>query len=155
MIAIVLSAYALGIIAGFIAVRITAFRAIWSRIIRTQTLAVASVVALTSVWALNSWNDILWPILISLCSAVMLAIGIAVTRGPRRAGRGALLAWTGMPNTGFFVLPFAAALVGAPGVIAAVLMDRIGTPVWAVMTMLARRDAPIQQRTHTAKCLSS
>ena len=150
MIATVVGAYALGTILGLISVRISRFRAIWSRIIRTQILAVASIASVTSVWTMNSWNDILWPALLTVAMAVILVLGIAVTKPPLRGGRGGLLAWTGMANTGFFVVPVASALVGAPGVIAGVLMDRISTPVWAMMTHLLRRDAPIQQRTHTA-----
>lgn len=150
MIEIVLGAYALGTVLGLISLRVVAFRAIWSRFIRAQTLAVASLVSVTSVWAMNSWADILWPAMITVCFAVILAVAIAITRPPRRSGRGAILGWTGMANTGFFVLPVATALAGPPGAIAAVLVDRVSMPVWASMTWLARREAPIQQRTHTA-----
>lgn len=150
MIAIVIGAYALGTLLGLISLRIVAFRAIWSRFIRAQTLAVASIVSVTSVWAMNSWSDILWPALLTVSFAIILAVSVAITRSPGRIGRGAMLGWTGMANTGFFVLPMATALVGAPGAIAAVLMDRISMPVWATMTWLARRGAPIRQRTHTA-----
>ena len=91
MIATVVGAYALGTILGLISVRISRFRAIWSRIIRTQILAVASIASVTSVWAMNSWNDILWPALLTVAMAVILVLGIAVTKPPLRGGRGGLL----------------------------------------------------------------
>ena len=150
MTVVVLLAYAIGVILGLIALRVERFRLAWSHIIRTQLLLVAVLISVTAVWQIDSLSDVTWPLLIVLAAGVLLAVSLLTTKGEGRAGRATMYAWSAVPNTAFFVLPVAAATVGPVGVIVAVLLDRLGAPLWAIYTWLLRKDAPQRQRKRTS-----
>jgi hypothetical protein len=59
-------------------------------------------------------------------------------------------AWAATPNTSFWVTPVAAVLMGSPGAVVAVLVDRLAAPLWAVFIWFLRRDAPRPQRRVTS-----
>jgi len=150
MTVVVLLAYAIGVILGLIALRVERFRLVWSHIIRTQLLLVAILISVTAVWQIQSLSDVIWPLLIVVAAGVLLGVSLLTTKGERRAGRASLYAWSAMSNSAFFVLPVAAATVGPTGVVVAVLLDRLGAPLWAVYTWLLRKDAPRKQRKRTS-----
>jgi hypothetical protein len=147
---VVLLAYALGAGLGLLAARSAGLARVWPRLVRAQLLAASVVLSVAAAWRLRGLEDVLWPVLIAAVFAVILVVALATTRGPRRGGVGTLRAWSATANTSFFVIPAAAALGGPEALVVAVLMDRLGTPLWAVYIALLRRDAPHPQRASTS-----
>ncbi len=147
----VLIAYMVGAWAGLIAPRRPWLASAWPRMVRLQVLAGSWLLSLSAAWRLQGVADLLWPGLIAAVLVVLLAIAWAVTpSGDGRSGRAALRAWAASPNTGFFVIPIAAILVGSAGVVIGTLADRLGAAVLAFSTWLLRRDAPIPQLPRTS-----
>jgi predicted permease len=143
---VVLAAYALGAALGLWASRRPSLERTWPRYVRAQLLVASVVLSVSAAWRLTSVQDVVWPLCVVAVCGVLLGLGLLLTRGERRAGRAVLWAWTGTPNTGFFVVPFAAAFGGPTALLVGVLADRLGAPLWAVYVHLLRRDAPIPQR---------
>ena len=79
----------------------------------------------------------------------MLGVSLA-TRGRRSRGASALEAWAVSPNSGFWVVPAAAAFAGSAGTMIAVLANVITTVWGGVCVHLMRRDAPLRQRRATS-----
>jgi predicted permease len=117
--------------------------------VRVQLLAAAVALSITSVWRLQGVAELLWPLFVALSFATLLLVALWTTRGPRRPGRAALQTWSATANTGYFVVPVAAALAGPAGVVLAVVTDRVCSPVWATYIALMRHSAPIPQRRRT------
>jgi hypothetical protein len=131
MSAAVLIAYAIGAVLGLLAARIPAFGRVWPVIVRIQILAAAITLSIVSVWRIDNVGSILWPVLIALSAAAVFAVAIATAHGPSREAHAVLQAWSANANTAFFVIPVGAALAGPAGATAAVLADRIATPLYA------------------------
>ena len=147
---VILAAYALGAVSGLLAARSPRLSRTWPRLVRAQILAAAVVLSVAAAWRLTGIEDVAWPLLMMAVFAVLLAVSLVVTGGPRRGGVASLAAWSATSNTGFFVIPVSAALGGPEGLLVAVLLDRFGTPLWAVYVWLLRRDAPRPQRRRTS-----
>jgi hypothetical protein len=145
----ILIGYAIGGSLGFAATRSERLARVWPRLVRAQILGASVVLATVAAWRLAGIDDVLWPLLMVAVYAVMLVVALLTTSGERRAGRATLRTWSAMSNTGFFVIPFAAAFGGPSAVLIAVLIDRFGAPLWAVYIHLLRRDAPRQQKAFT------
>lgn len=147
---VILAAYVVGVTLGLWASRHPSLAVVWPRVVRAQLLAASIVLSVAAAWRLTGVQDVLWPLLIVLVFAVVLSVSLLLTRGERRLGRGTLRAWTATANTGYFVVPLTAAFGGPAALLAAVLIDRFGAPLWAVYVHLLRRDAPIPQARRTS-----
>ena len=147
---VVVLAYAVGAGLGLLASRSDGLARVWPRLVRAQVLVASVVLSVAAAWRLRGLQDVLWPVLIAAVFVVILVVGLATTHGPRRGGVGTLRAWSATANTSFFIIPAAAALGGPEALVVAVLMDRLGTPLWAVYIALLRRDAPRPQRASTS-----
>ncbi len=143
---VVLAAYAFGALLGWSASRRPSLERTWPRYVRAQLLVASVVLSVSAAWRLTGVQDVVWPLAVVAVCGVLLALALLLSRGERRAGRAVLWAWTGTPNTGFFVVPFAAAFGGPTALLVGVLADRLGAPLWALYVGLLRRDAPIPQR---------
>lgn len=143
---VVLAAYAFGALLGWSASRRPSLERTWPRYVRAQLLVASVVLSVSAAWRLTGVQDVVWPLAVVAVCGVLLVLALLLSRGERRAGRAVLWAWTGTPNTGFFVVPFAAAFGGPTALLVGVLADRLGAPLWALYVGLLRRDAPIPQR---------
>lgn len=150
MSAVVLVAYLLGAFLGLLAIRVEAFGRVWPVIVRTQMLLAAVFLSVAAVWRIDSIEGVVWPVLMALAIAVLTLVAWATQRGPNRGPHAVLQVWASNANTGFFVIPIAAALGGPAGALAGVLMDRIATPLYASWTAVLRRGAPTRQRRRTS-----
>jgi hypothetical protein len=146
----VLIGYAIGIVLGLLAARVAAFGRIWPVIVRIQILVAAITLSIVSVWRIDNVGSVLWPVLMALSAVVIFAVAWLTTRGGNRDAHAVLQAWSANANTAFFVIPVAAALAGPAGATAAVLMDRIATPLYAFWIHLLRKGAPVPQRRRTS-----
>jgi predicted permease len=147
---VVLAAYAVGAGLGLWAARRPSLAVVWPRVVRAQLLVASIVLSVAAAWRLTGVQDLAWPLGIVAVFVVVLGVSLALTTGERRLGRGTLRAWTATSNTGYFVIPLTAALAGPAGLLVAVLVDRLGSPLWAVYIHLLRRDAPTRQRLRTS-----
>lgn len=144
-------AYTLGIVLGLVAARISAFAAIWSTIVRVQVLAAALSLSIVVVWQIDDLDSVLWPALLSSVMVMMTLVAWIRNKGePSRLAHASLHTWAANSNTAYFAIPIAAALAGPGAAGAAVLMDRISTPLYAFWVWALRRDAPRQQRRRTS-----
>jgi predicted permease len=150
MSAAVLIAYAIGVSLGLLAARVTAFGLVWPSIVRAQTLLASILLSIVAVWRIDSVASVLWPVLMAVAIAIIAVVAWLTCHGPDRDAHAVLQAWTANSNSGFFVIPVAAALGGPAGAQAAVLMDRMAIPVYAVWTHVLRRQAPQPQRRATS-----
>ena len=147
---VVLIAYAIGVALGLLAARRTSFGRVWPHIVRSQTLIAAIVLSIASVWRIDSIDGVVWPLLMTLAMVLISLFSWLTWHGPNRAAHATLQTWAASANTAFFVIPIGAALGGPAGATAAVLMDRMATPLYALWIHLLRRGAPRQQRRRTS-----
>jgi predicted permease len=117
--------------------------------LRGQILATAVLLSLFSAWQLETRDSLLAPAALAATAAATLLASLA-TRGGRSRGQAALEAWAALPNSGFWVIPAAAALIGPAGVALATLADRVGAAHVAFSVHLLRKDAPTPQQRRTA-----
>ena len=150
MSAAILAAYVLGVTLGLLAARSGRFGRVWPTIVRTQIVVAAAALSVASVWGIEGVAGILWPTLMMLAICVLFLVSYLTCQDPPRAARSSLQAWAANANTSFFVIPVAAALAGPEGAAAAVLMDRLAVPLYALWTHLLRREAALPQRRHTS-----
>jgi predicted permease len=150
MSAAVLFAYAVGIVLGLLAARVPAFGRVWPVIVRVQILVAAITLSVVAVWRIDNVGSVLWPVLIALSAAAIFAVAWLTAREPNRDAHAVLQSWSANANTAFFVIPVAAALAGPAGATAAVLVDRIATPLYAYWIHLLRKGAPVPQRRRTS-----
>jgi hypothetical protein len=121
----------------------------WPVVLRVQILVTSATLSLVAAWRLTSLGQLLGPL--ALAAGLWLMLGAALaTRGRRSTGEGALEAWAVSPNSGFWVVPAAAAFAGSAGTMIAVLGNVITTAWGAVAIHLMRRDAPVRQRRATS-----
>lgn len=148
---VVVLAYALGGALGVLSARSTRLEASWRVIIRGQILLASVFVSLLAAWRLADIGDLLWPVLAALLALVVIAAAWFVTPpGPDRPGRAALRGWSTSPNGGFWVIPVATSVAGAPGAVIAVLADRVVVFLFSGLTWVLRRYAPRPQRVRTS-----
>lgn len=140
-------AYALGIALGLVAARLSAFATIWSSIVRAQVLAAALSLSVVVVWQIDNLDSVLWPAMLSSAMVIMTLVAYIFNRNkPARLAHASIQTWASNSNTAYFAIPIAAALAGPGAAAAAVLMDRISTPLYAFWVWALRKDAPLQQR---------
>ncbi len=121
----------------------------WPVVLRTQILLTSATLSLAAAWRLTSARELLGPIALAAGLWVLLGATVA-TRRARSGGEAALESWAVSPNSGFWVVPAAAAFAGSAGTMIAVLAVVI-TSLWgAVCVHLMRRDAPVRQRRATS-----
>ncbi len=147
---VIITAYFAGAFAGVLSTRIDKLEKMWSRLVRAQLLLATIALSVVAVWRLEGVQEFLWPLAMIGAYGVLLAASVAASPGAGRAGGAAMRAWAATSNISFWVTPVAAALMGSPGVVVAVLVDRLGAPLWAVFIWLLRRDAPRPQRRVTS-----
>jgi hypothetical protein len=122
---------------------------VWPIALRVQILVTSASLSLVAAWRLTSASELVGPL--ALSAGLWLMLGAAlVTKGRRSAGEGSLEAWAVSPNSGFWVVPAAAAFAGSTGTMIAVLANVITTAWLAVAVHLMRRDAPFRQRRATS-----
>jgi predicted permease len=122
---------------------------VWPVVLRVQILVTSATLSLVAAWRLTSAGQLVGPL--ALAAGLWLMLGAALaTRGRRSAGEGALEAWAVSPNSGFWVVPAAAAFAGPTGTMIAVLANVITTVWGAVAVHLMRSDAPVRQRRATS-----
>ncbi|MFN8079016.1 MAG: hypothetical protein U0Q19_05575 [Kineosporiaceae bacterium] len=146
----VIGAYLVGAVTGWFAQRQERLATVWPVLVRAQIMLASVLLSVVAAWRLSTVAEMVWPGLMVAAFAVLLASSYASTPAPQRAGVSALRAWTAFPNTSYFGIPVAGALAGPAGVGAAVLVDRLGLPVWSMTLWMLRRDAPIPQRARTS-----
>ena len=120
----------------------------WPIYLRIQLIATACVLTLFSAWQLTAPHQLIAPILIS--GVAWFVLGAAwLGRGESSAGQAALEGWAAWPNSAFWVLPMAGALVGP----AASMITALSNAAYAAPNVLCihylRRDAPRRQRRAT------
>jgi hypothetical protein len=121
----------------------------WPVVLRIQILVTSATLSLVAAWRLTSARQLVGPV--ALSAGLWLVLGaVLLTRGRRSAGQSALEAWALSPNSGFWVVPAAAAFAGPTGTMIAVLANVITTAWSAVCVHLMRRDAPVRQRRSTS-----
>ncbi len=145
-----IGAYLVGAVTGLAAQRHPRAARVWPVLVRAQILLASALLSVAAAWRLSASADALWPALLVVVFAVVLAASFALTPPPLRAGLSGLRAWTAFANTSYFGIPVAGALAGPAGVGAAVLVDRLGLPVWSLTLWMLRRDAPIAQHRRTS-----
>lgn len=150
MSSIVILGYGVGALIGWLALRVPVLHRNWPKVIRTQLLTSSILVTVVAIWRMTSFDDALWPLFMVLVFAVTLLVSWLITSGPHRSGLAVLHAWSSTANTQFFVFPIAGALVGPAGIAVAVVIDRLGTPLWATYRWMLRRTAPTKQRLRTS-----
>ena len=122
---------------------------VWPIALRVQILVTSASLSLVAAWRLTSVQELAGPVALSAGLWLMLAAAL-LTRGRRSAGMGSLEAWAVSPNSGFWVVPAAAAFAGSTGTMIAVLANVITTAWGATAVHLMRRDAPTRQRRATS-----
>ncbi len=151
MTAIVILAYAVGAAIGVLSARSTHLEDSWRIIIRAQILLASVFVSLLAAWRLADIGDLLWPVLAAILAfAVIITAWFVTPDGPDRPGRAALRGWSASPNGGFWVIPVATSVAGAPGAVVAVLADRVVVFMYSSLTWVLRRYAPRPQRVRTS-----
>ncbi|MBK7621501.1 MAG: hypothetical protein IPJ14_02250 [Kineosporiaceae bacterium] len=146
----VIGAYLVGAVAGWAAHRQARLASVWPMLVRAQIMLASVLLSVAAAWRLSTAAEMVWPGLLVAAFAVVLAASYVLTPAPQRAGLSALRAWTAFANTSYFGIPVAGALAGPAGVGAAVLVDRLGLPVWSLTLWMLRRDAPIPQHVRTS-----
>lgn len=140
-------AYTLGIVLGLTAAKVSAFANLWSVIVRAQVLTAALALSIVVVWQIDSLDSVLWPAMLSSVMVIMTLVAFVANRNkPSQLAHASLQTWASNSNTAYFAIPIAAALAGPSAAAAAVLMDRISTPLYAFWVWALRKDAPVQQR---------
>jgi energy-converting hydrogenase Eha subunit A len=148
---IVVLAYALGAAIGVAGSRSARLAGVWQRVIRLQIVFVSVGVSILAAWRLEGLADLGWPLLAAAFTFVIMACAWWTTpRGSDRAGRAVLRGWSANANGGFWVIPVATAIAGAPGAVFAVIVDRLYIIIFGFFTWILRRNAPERQRMRTS-----
>ncbi|MFZ8909443.1 MAG: hypothetical protein ACO20A_02155 [Candidatus Nanopelagicales bacterium] len=148
---VVVLAYALGAAIGVASSRSARLASVWRVIIRYQIVIVSVGVSILAAWRLEGFADLGWPLLAAGITAVIMACAWWTTpRSPDRTGRAVLRGWSANANGGFWVIPVATAIAGAPGAVFAVIVDRLYIIIFGFFTWILRRNAPQPQRLRTS-----
>lgn len=148
---VVVLAYALGAAIGVASSRSASLASVWRVIIRYQIVLVSVGVSILAAWRLEGFADLGWPLLAAGITAVIMTCAWWTTpRGADRTGRAVLRGWSANANGGFWVIPVATAIAGAPGAVFAVIVDRLYIIIFGFFTWILRRNAPQPQRMRTS-----
>lgn len=151
MTAIVLVAYGVGAALGFAVARGGRLVSVWRVFIRANLLLTSIVLSVLAGWRVSGLADLLWPVVVTAVMFVLVGIAFLLTpSSPERPGRAALRGWSAIPNPGFWLIPVATAIAGAPGAVIAVLIDRVALASFAIWVWVLRKHAPIKQQVHTS-----
>jgi hypothetical protein len=144
------SAYAIGALTGLAVHRGgPRLRKGWPIYLRAQLVATAALLGLFSAWRLTAPHQIVAPIVLAGVGGVLL-VAARLIRGPRSTGLAELEGWAAFPNSTFWVLPIAGAVVGPAASAITALTNAVYAVPNAVCIHLMRRDAPIPQRHSTS-----
>lgn len=148
---VVVLAYALGAAIGVASSRSERLADAWRIIIRWQIVLVSVGVSILAAWRLEGLADLAWPLLAAVFTIVIMAVAWwTAPRGTDRTGRAVLRGWSANANGGFWVIPVATAVAGAPGAVFAVIVDRLYILIFGFFTWILRRHAPEPQRLRTS-----
>ncbi|MEY3733091.1 MAG: hypothetical protein RL347_450 [Actinomycetota bacterium] len=148
---VVVLAYALGAGIGVASSRSVRLADVWRVIIRWQIVIVSVGVSILAAWRLEGIADLAWPfIAVAITFTIMAVAWWTTPRGADRTGRAVLRGWSANANGGFWVIPVATAIAGAPGAVFAVIVDRLYIIVFGFFTWILRRNAPEPQRKRTS-----
>lgn len=122
---------------------------LWPGVLRTQIFVTAMVVTGVAVWRVKGFHQLDDPLLISVSLLIPFAAAM-LTRGDRSSGEVALESWAVSANSGYWVVPVAAAFSGNAGTMIAALVVVPTTLVNMWWVVLLRGDAPRVQRRVTS-----
>ncbi len=122
---------------------------IWPGVLRTQIFVTALVVTGVAVWRVQGVSQLDDPLLVSVSLLIPFAAAM-FSRGERSSGEVALESWAVSANSGYWVVPVAAAFSGTAGTMIAALVVVPTTLVNMWWVVLLRRDAPSVQRRATS-----
>jgi len=146
---VVAIAYAVGLGLGWYATRGGAFADVWPIVVRTQMVAAPLLLTVAAVWRIETFGELFWPAVMVAAMIVQFAVTWLTQAEPQRMAHATLESMATSPNTGFFLLPIAAAIGGPGALVSAVLIDRMTIPLWGWWIALLRRGAPIPQSRRT------
>lgn len=148
---VVVLAYALGAAVGVASARSERLADAWRIVIRWQIVVVSVGVSILAAWRLEGLVDLAWPLIAAgFTCAIMVVAWWSTPRGSDRTGRAVLRGWSANANGGFWVIPVATAIAGAPGAVFAVIVDRLYIVIFGFFTWILRRHAPQPQRLRTS-----
>ena len=120
----------------------------WPAILRAQIFATATVLTGTAVWRLTGWRELDNPLILS-ASLLVPFFGALIFCGQRNLGEVAQESWSVSANSGYWVVPAAAAIAGPAGTMIAALVTVPNTGIYMWWTAILRRNAPTTQRRST------
>lgn len=148
---VVVLAYAFGAAIGVASARSDRLARTWRLVIRYQIVAVSVGVSILAAWRLEGLADLAWPLIaVAFTLVIMIVAWSTAPRGTDRTGRAVLRGWSANANGGFWVIPVATAIAGAPGAVFAVIVDRLYIVIFGFFTWVLRRHAPERQRMRTS-----
>jgi hypothetical protein len=148
---IVFVAYGVGALLGYAVARGGRLVPVWRVFIRANLLLTSIVLSVLAGWRVSGLADLLWPVVVTAVMFVLVGIAYLLTpSSPERPGRAALRGWSAIPNPGFWLIPVATAIAGAPGAVIAVLIDRVALASFAIWVWVLRKHAPIKQQVRTS-----
>jgi hypothetical protein len=148
---IVFVAYGVGALLGYAVARGGRLVSVWKIFIRANLLLTSIVLSVLAGWRVSGLADLLWPVVVTAVMFVLVGIAYLLTpSSPERPGRAALRGWSAIPNPGFWLIPVATAIAGAPGAVIAVLIDRVALASFAIWVWVLRKHAPIKQQVRTS-----
>jgi len=151
MTVIVFVAYGVGALLGYAVARGGRLVPVWRVFIRANLLLTSIVLSVLAGWRVSGFADLLWPVVVTAVMFVLVGIAYLLTPpSPERPGRAALRGWSAIPNPGFWLIPVATAIAGAPGAVIAVLIDRVALASFAIWVWVLRKHAPIKQQVRTS-----
>lgn len=151
MTAIVFVAYGVGALLGYAVARGGRLVPVWRVFIRANLLITSIILSVLAGWRVSGFADLLWPVVVTAVMFVLVGIAYLLTpSSPERPGRAALRGWSAIPNPGFWLIPVATAIAGAPGAVIAVLIDRVALASFAIWVWVLRKHAPIKQQVRTS-----
>jgi hypothetical protein len=151
MTVIVFVAYGVGALLGYAVARGGRLVPVWRVFIRANLLLTSIVLSVLAGWRVSGFADLLWPVVVTAVMFVLVGIAYLLTpSSPERPGRAALRGWSAIPNPGFWLIPVATAIAGAPGAVIAVLIDRVALASFAIWVWVLRKHAPIKQQVRTS-----
>ena len=151
MTVIVLLAYAVGAGLGYAVTREGRLVPVWRVFSRANLLLTSIILSILAAWRITGFADLLWPVIVTAVMFILVGIAYLLTpKSPERPGRAALRGWSAIPNPGFWLIPVATAIAGAPGAVIAVFIDRVALASFGIWIAVLRRHAPIKQKPRTS-----
>ena len=133
MTVIVFVDYGVGALLGYAVARGGRLVPVWRVFIRANLLLTSIVLSVLAGWRVSGFADLLWPVVVTAVMFVLVGVAYLLTpSSPERPGRAVLRGWSAIPNPGFWLIPVATAIAGAPGAVIAVLIDRVALASFAI-----------------------